>query len=93
MQDKYITVVSQDLLSFTNKAFSRSLSRDKWKELTTSRTQMKYTESFLVAPMMEAWMKEDVKKRGMVTLTQRNSLPLMMAWQNVNPFSWLWLGP
>ena len=32
------TVISQDLLSFTNKAFSSSLSRDKWKELTTSYT-------------------------------------------------------
>jgi len=28
------TVISQDLLSFTNKAFSRSLSKDKWKEMT-----------------------------------------------------------
>ena len=31
-----VTVVSQDLLSSTNKAFSRSLSRGKWKELTQS---------------------------------------------------------
>ena len=37
------TVISQDLLSFTCKAFSRSLSKDKWKELTTSYTQIKDT--------------------------------------------------
>ena len=52
------TVISQDLLSFTNKAFSRSLSKDKWNELTTSYTQIKDTESLLVAPTMKAGMKE-----------------------------------
>ena len=57
------TVISQDLLSVTNKAFSRSLSKDKWKELTTSYTQIKDTESLLVAPTMEAGMKEELKKR------------------------------
>jgi len=34
------TVISQDLSSFTNKPFSRSLSKDKWKEMTTSYTQI-----------------------------------------------------
>ena len=52
------TVISQDLLSFTNKAFSRSLSKDKWKELTTIYTQIKDTESLLVALTMVAGMKE-----------------------------------
>ena len=37
------TVISQELLSFTNKAFSRSLSKDKWKELTPFYTQIKDT--------------------------------------------------
>lgn len=53
-----VTVVSQDLLSSTNKAFSRSLSRGKWKELNTSYTQIKDTESFLVAPMKEELKEE-----------------------------------
>ena len=64
------TVISQDLLSFTNKAFSRSLSKDKWKELTTSYTQIKDTESLLVAPAMQAWMKEELKKRHGYTKTK-----------------------
>ena len=46
-------VISQDLLSFTNKASSRSLSKDKWKELTTSHTQIK---------TMEAGMNEELIK-------------------------------
>ena len=56
------TVISQDLLSFINKAFSRSLSKDKWKELTTSYTKIKDTESLLVASTMEAGMKEELKE-------------------------------
>ena len=51
------TVISQDLLSFSNKVFSRSLSKDKWKGLIISYTQIEQTESLLVAPTMEAGMK------------------------------------
>ena len=83
-------VISQDLLSFTNKAFFRSLSKDKWKELTTSYTQIKDTESLLVAPTMEAGMKEELKKRHGYTktkelftfddgLAERHSVFLVMA--------------
>ena len=57
-------------MSFTNKTFSRSLSKDKWKELTTSYTQIKDTESLLVAPLMEAGMKEELKKRHGYTNTK-----------------------
>ena len=64
------TVISQDQLSFTNKAFSRSLSKDKWKELTTSYTQIKDAESLLVAPTMEAGMKEELKKWHNYTKTK-----------------------
>ena len=64
------TVISQDLLSFTNKAFSRSLSKDKCKELTTSYNQIRDTESLLVAPTMEAGMKEELKKRHGYTKTK-----------------------
>ena len=67
------TVISQDLLSFTNKAFSRSPSKDKWKELTTSYTQIKDTECLLVAPTMEAGMKGELK-RGMHGYTKTKEL-------------------
>ena len=57
------TGLSQDLLDFTTKAFSRAFTKEKWKELTTSYPQIKDTESLLVAPTMEAGMKKDIKKR------------------------------
>ena len=56
------TKLSQDLFDFTTKAFSRVLTKEKWKELTTSYPQIKDTESLLVAPTIEAGMKEDIKK-------------------------------
>ena len=56
------TTISEDLLAFTTKAFSRALTKEEWKELTTSYPQIKDTESFLVAPSMEAGMKEEIKK-------------------------------
>jgi len=80
------------MLSFTNKAFSRSLSKDKWKEMTTSYTQIKDTESFLVAPTMEAGMKEELKKRHGYTKT-KELFALTMAWLKVNLLSWSWLAP
>jgi len=52
------------------KAFSRALTKEKWKELTTSYPQIKDTESLLVAPTMEAGMKEDIKKRHGYTKTK-----------------------
>ena len=64
------TKLSQDLLHFTTKAFSRALTKEKWKELTTSYPQIKKTESLLVAPTMEAGMKEDIKKRHGYTKTK-----------------------
>lgn len=64
------TKLSQDLLDFTTKAFSRALTKEKWKELTTSYPQIKDTESLLVAPTMEAGMKEDIKKRHGYTKTK-----------------------
>lgn len=64
------TVISQDLLSFTNEAFSRCPSKDKWKVLSISYTQIKDTESLLVAPMMEAGMKEELKNWHAYTKTK-----------------------
>lgn len=64
------TVTSQDLLSFTNEVFSRCPSKDKWKELSISYTQIQDTESLLVTPMMEAGMKEELKNRHAYTKTK-----------------------
>ena len=47
-----------------------SLSRDKWKEMTTYYTQIKDTECFLVAPTTEAGMKEELKKMHGYTKTK-----------------------
>ena len=55
---KQENVISQALLSFTNKFFSRSLSKDKWKEVTTSYTQIKDTESLLIALTMKVGMRK-----------------------------------
>ena len=64
------TTISEDLLAFTTKALSRALTKEKWKELTTSYPQIKDTESFLVAPSMEADMKENIKRRHGYTKTK-----------------------
>ena len=64
------TKLSQDLLDFITKVFSRALTKEKWKELTTCYPQIKDTESLLVAPTMEAGMKEDIKKRHGYTKTK-----------------------
>ena len=64
------TKLSQGLLNFTTKAFSRALTKEKSKELTTFYPQIKDTESLLVAPTMEAGMKEDNKKQHGYTKTK-----------------------
>ena len=76
--------ISQDLLAFTTKAFSRALTKEKWKELTTSYPQIKDTESLLVAPTMEAGMKEDIKKRHGYT-KRKTCFLLMMGLLNASP--------
>lgn len=57
-------VISQDLLSFTNKAFSRSLSKDKWKELTTSYTQIKDTRVLGGSSNDGGWDERGIKKEA-----------------------------
>lgn len=64
------TKLSQDLLDFTTKAFSRALTKEKWKELTYTYPPIKDTEALLVAPTMEAGMKDDIKKRHGYTKTK-----------------------
>ena len=45
------TQLSQDLLDFTTKAFSRALTKEKWKELTTSYPQLG-TLSLYLLPLL-----------------------------------------
>lgn len=55
--------ISPELLDLTTKAFAKPLAKEKWKELLESYPAIKSTESFLVAPTMEAGMKEELRKR------------------------------
>lgn len=55
--------ISPELLDLTTKAFAKPPAKEKWKELLESYPAIKSTESFLVAPTMEAGMKEELRKR------------------------------
>ena len=57
------TKVSAELLDLTMKAFSKALSVEKWKELIDSYPPIEGADSILVAPTMEAGMKEDLRNR------------------------------
>ena len=46
------------------------MTKEKWKELTTSYPQIKDTGSLLAAPTREAGMKKDIKKRHGYTKTK-----------------------
>ena len=52
-----------ELLGLTTQAFAKSLSRETWKGLIENYPKLEGTESFLAAPIMEAGMKEDIKKK------------------------------
>ncbi|PFX12583.1 hypothetical protein AWC38_SpisGene23431 [Stylophora pistillata] len=54
--------ISPELLDLTSRAFAKPLEKDKWKELISSYPCIKGTDSFLVAPTMEAGMKEELRK-------------------------------
>ncbi|PFX17898.1 hypothetical protein AWC38_SpisGene17768 [Stylophora pistillata] len=55
--------ISPELLDLTSRAFAKPLEKDKWKEHISSYPGIKGTDSFLVAPTMEAGMKEELRKR------------------------------
>jgi len=54
--------LSSELLDLTTKAFTKSLSKDKWKELSASYPPIKGTDGFMGTPTMEAGMKEKIRK-------------------------------
>ena len=57
------TKVSAELLDLTTKSFSKALSVEKWKELIDSYPPIEGADSILIAPTMEAGMKEDLRNR------------------------------
>ena len=54
--------LSSELLDLTTKAFTKPLTKEKWKDLSASYPPVKGTEGFMRAPTMEAGMKEEIKK-------------------------------
>ena len=54
--------LSSELLDLTTKAFTKPLTKEKWKDLSASYPPIKGTESFMCAPTMEAGMKEEIRK-------------------------------
>ena len=57
------TEVSAELLDLTTKAFSKALSVEKWKELD-SYPPIEGADSMLIAPTMEAGMKDLRNRHG-----------------------------
>ena len=55
--------LSAELLVLTTQAFAKSLSRETWKGFIENYLNLEGTESFLAAPITEANMKEDVRKK------------------------------
>lgn len=54
--------LSSELLDLTTKAFTKPLTKDKWKELSASYPPIKGSDGFMRAPTMEAGMKEEIRK-------------------------------
>ncbi|CAB3988653.1 Hypothetical predicted protein [Paramuricea clavata] len=48
------TTITDDLIELSRKAFSTALSREKWLELVQSYSTINDTDSFLIAPKVEA---------------------------------------
>ena len=55
--------LSDDLLNFTQQAFSKSLTRDTWKTLVDNYPEIEDPDALLGAPNMETGMKEDIRKK------------------------------
>ncbi|PFX30979.1 hypothetical protein AWC38_SpisGene4194 [Stylophora pistillata] len=64
--------LSSELLDLTTKAFTKALTKDKWKELSASYTPIKRADEFMRAPTMEAgttgWSRQE-KNVGQVLST------------------------
>ena len=54
--------LSSELLDLTTKAFTKPLTKEKWKDRLASYPPIKGTEGFMRAPTMEAGMKEEINK-------------------------------
>ena len=68
--------LSSELLDLTTKAFTKPLTKEKWKDLSASYPPIKGTESFMHAPTTEDGMKEEI--RNPIGKPKR-FLPMMMA--------------
>ena len=55
--------LSGELLTLTTQAFVKSLSRETWKALIENYPEIQGTESVLIAPSIEAGMKEDIQRK------------------------------
>lgn len=62
VEEKPVEITSE-LLDFTTKAFAQPLSKDKWKGLAESYPPIQGADNVLLAPVMEAGMKEELRKR------------------------------
>jgi len=54
--------LSSEFLDLTTKAFTKSLIKEKWTDLSASYPPIQGTEGFMRAPTMEAGMKEEFRK-------------------------------
>jgi len=54
--------LSSELLNLTTKAFTKPLTKEKWKDLSASYPPIKGTEGFMRAFTMEAGTKEEIRK-------------------------------
>ena len=70
--------LSSELIDPTTKAFTKPLTKEKWKDLSAGYPPINGTESFLCAPTMEAGMKEEIRKSQGHRKT-KEVFPLMMA--------------
>ena len=73
--------LSSELLDLTTKAFTKPLTKGKWKELSANYPppSIKGTDSFMRAPTMEAGMKDEIRKSHGHRKTKW-VFTLMMAW-------------
>ena len=53
--------ISEELLSFLNSAFTNQLSKEVWTNIMEQYPDIKGTAEFLVSPVMQTGMKDDIK--------------------------------
>ena len=65
--DKYYApapeaTISEELISFIKSAFTKQLSKEVWTNVMEQYPDIKGTADFLVSPIMQTGMKEDIKR-------------------------------